>query len=146
LPTAQSRAVGRSHRELEAAEPWRHERGVAVFEKFRRKGPLPAVGETRCMPKRLQRSRQAGARLPAGTVVVTRPTKWGNPHPLNLGRAEAVRRYRHDLLTGQLAVTVEEVRQELARRDLACYCPLDAPCHADVLIEIANESATGMMD
>jgi hypothetical protein len=26
----------------------------------------------------------------------------------------------------------------LAGRDLACWCPLDQPCHADVLLELAN--------
>lgn len=77
--------------------------------------------------------------MPPGTIVVTRPTKWGNPHPLSLGREEAVRRYRDDLLAGALAVTVEDVKRELRGRDLACYCPLDGPCHADVLLEIANE-------
>ena len=56
-----------------------------------------------------------------------------------LGRAEAVRRYREDLLAGRLAVTVEDVRLELRGRDLACYCPLTEPCHADVLLDIANE-------
>lgn len=76
--------------------------------------------------------------MPAGTVVVSRPTKWGSPHPLGLGRAEAVARYRRDLVDGRLRVTVDDVRRELGGRDLACYCPLDAPCHADVLIEIAN--------
>ena len=29
----------------------------------------------------------------------------------------------------------------LAGRDLACWCPLDQPCHADVLLEIANGGA-----
>jgi hypothetical protein len=77
--------------------------------------------------------------LPGGTVVVSRPTKWGNPHPLTLGREEAVRRYRDDLLAGRLPVTVEDVREQLRERNLACYCPLDEPCHADVLIEFANE-------
>jgi len=72
-------------------------------------------------------------------VVVTRPTKWGNPHPLELGRAEAVRRYREDLLGGRLAVSVEDVKRELRGRDLACYCPLDVPCHSDVLLAVANE-------
>jgi Domain of unknown function (DUF4326) len=71
-------------------------------------------------------------------VVVSRPTKWGNPHPLELGRAEAVRRYRADLLAGRLRITVEDAKRELRGRDLACYCPLDEPCHADVLIEAAN--------
>ena len=90
------------------------------------------------MPRRHQRSRRKGAHLPDGVVVVTRPTRWGNPHPISLGRPEAVRRYREDLLAGKLEVTVEDVRRELKGRDLACYCPLDGPCHADVLIEVAN--------
>lgn len=91
------------------------------------------------MPQRFQRSRRKGARLPAGVVVVTRPTKWGNPHPLELGRKEAVRRYHDDLLAGRLDVTVEDAKRELRGRDLACYCPLDEPCHADVLLAVANE-------
>jgi len=90
------------------------------------------------MPQRFQRSRRKGARLPPGVVVVTRPTKWGNPHPLDLGRGEAVRRYRDDLFAGRLAVTVDDVKRELRGRDLACYCPLDEPCHADVLLQVAN--------
>lgn len=31
-----------------------------------------------------------------------------------------------------------EIRAELAGRDLACWCPLDQPCHGDVLLELAN--------
>ena len=27
---------------------------------------------------------------------------------------------------------------ELRGHDLACWCPLDGPCHADVLLELAN--------
>jgi len=88
---------------------------------------------------RFQRSRKRGAHLPEHVVVVTRPTRWGNPHPLELGRAEAVRRYREDLLAGRLEVTVDDVKHELRGRDVACYCPLDGPCHADVLLAIANE-------
>ena len=30
------------------------------------------------------------------------------------------------------------LRAELAGHDLACWCPLDQPCHADVLLELAN--------
>jgi hypothetical protein len=60
---------------------------------------------------------------------------------LELGRAEAVRRYRTDLLAGRLPVTVDDVRRELRGRDLACYCALGEPCHGDVLLEIANESS-----
>lgn len=90
------------------------------------------------MPKRYQRSRQKGAHLPDDVVVVTRPTRWGNPHPLSLGRPEAVRRYEQDLLAGRLPFTVDDVRRDLRGKDLACYCPVDQPCHVDVLLEIAN--------
>ena len=71
--------------------------------------------------------------------MVSRPTKWGNPHPLQLGRQEAVRRFRDDLLSGRLRITIEDVKGELHGRDLACYCPLDEPCHAEVLIDVAND-------
>jgi hypothetical protein len=91
------------------------------------------------VPERFQRSRKKGARLPADVVVVTRPTKWGNPHPLSLGRVEAVRRFQLVLLEGRLLVSVGDVKAELKGSDLACYCPLDEPCHADVLIAVANE-------
>jgi hypothetical protein len=33
---------------------------------------------------------------------------------------------------------IEAARQELRGKNLACFCPLDVPCHADVLLEIAN--------
>lgn len=45
--------------------------------------------------------------------------------------------YRSDLTQERIA----EIRTELAGRDLACWCPLDQPCHADVLLEIANGGA-----
>jgi hypothetical protein len=31
-------------------------------------------------------------------------------------------------------------RRELRGKDLACYCPEGEPCHADVLLEIANSN------
>ena len=36
----------------------------------------------------------------------------------------------------------DDIRRELAGKNLACWCALDAICHADVLLEIAN--AEGM--
>ncbi|HZL05925.1 MAG TPA: DUF4326 domain-containing protein, partial [Coriobacteriia bacterium] len=38
---------------------------------------------------------------------------------------------------------LEDVRAALAGRDLACWCPLTDPCHADVLLEIANAPEGG---
>ncbi len=34
------------------------------------------------------------------------------------------------------------LRGELRGHDLVCWCPLDQPCHADVLLRIANEDAS----
>ncbi|WP_458683641.1 DUF4326 domain-containing protein [Prescottella equi] len=72
----------------------------------------------------------------------------------NLTRAETVVLYR-EVLTRDFAhlrdprwirigprgsaVSIDEVRRELAGRDLACWCPVSLPCHADVLLEIANQ-------
>lgn len=36
------------------------------------------------------------------------------------------------------APTVEEIRRNLAGRDLVCWCPSGEPCHADTLLELAN--------
>lgn len=53
--------------------------------------------------------------------------------------ARSVELFAWDLTTPIASlITVDEVRAELAGRDLACWCPLDQPCHADVLLEIAN--------
>jgi hypothetical protein len=38
-------------------------------------------------------------------------------------------------------VTLDEMRAELAGRDLACWCPLDRSCHANVLLLLANGGA-----
>lgn len=32
--------------------------------------------------------------------------------------------------------------EELAGKNLACWCPLDQPCHADILLELANPGRT----
>lgn len=34
--------------------------------------------------------------------------------------------------------TVAEIREHLAGKNLACWCRLDEPCHADVLLAVAN--------
>jgi hypothetical protein len=90
-------------------------------------------------PRRLQLSRRKGSRLAEDAVVVARPTKWGSPYkPGKLTRAEIVARYRRDLLAGKLKVSIADARRELKGHNLACWCSLDGPCHADVLIEFAN--------
>lgn len=98
-------------------------------------------------PKRIQRKRTSGWRMPEGAVYVGRPTKWGNPWQVGpaMSPAGAVWRY-NDAALGRLGrftygvPDVATIRAELAGRDLVCWCPLDQPCHADILLELANES------
>ena len=107
--------------------------------------PMPDRVDPR-EPKRIQRRRTKGWRTPEGAVYVGRPSKWGNPHRLGDYDADhrdeaaepVVERFRHDLIVGTLGVTLWDVRQELAGKDLICWCPPDQACHADVLLELAN--------
>jgi Domain of unknown function (DUF4326) len=88
-------------------------------------------------PQRIQLRRVSGWRKPEGAVVVARPTKWGNPYTVaERGRARAVELYREHLLANP--GLLEAARAELAGHDLACWCELTDPCHADVLLELAN--------
>jgi hypothetical protein len=95
--------------------------------------------------------RTAGWRKPAGVVYVGRPTQWGNPYRVGgcahgaLDPATAVARYRDDLLQGVLhardgSALIDQLAS-LRGRDLACWCDLDKPCHAEVLLELANRSS-----
>lgn len=86
------------------------------------------------MPRRIQRKRTKGWRMPANAVYVGRPTKWGNPHR----GTHAVAFHKADLFNGKLPVSPQDVARELRGKDLACWCPLDQRCHADVLLELAN--------
>lgn len=94
------------------------------------------------MPKRLQRRRTKGYRLPVDAVYVGRPTRFGNPwavgeagiwHDRPMSALDAVEAFAYGLNGDPLGLTAE-----LRGRDLACWCPLDQPCHADVLLELAN--------
>ena len=75
--------------------------------------------------------------MPENTVYVGRPTKWGNPHRSSTPESMHVR-YLEGLHRGKLGFTVGDVRRELSSRNLACWCPIHQPCHADVLLAIAN--------
>ncbi|HXW79546.1 MAG TPA: DUF4326 domain-containing protein [Acidimicrobiales bacterium] len=91
-------------------------------------------------PRRVQRKRAPGWRMPPSAVCVGRPTRWGNPYRVGVevaGRAEAVERYRAWLGTPG-APTPEQIHDHLTGRDLCCWCPPGEPCHADMLLELAN--------
>lgn len=104
-------------------------------------------------PKRIQRKRTKGWKMPAGAVCVTRPGKYGNPFTVNPGRSPGskvstwpyvyvptveeslacFRLYVHEMLSKDPGWL-----DELRGKDLACWCGLSSPCHADILLEIAN--------
>lgn len=135
-------------------------------------------------PKRIQRKRTKGWRMPGGAVYVGRPTVFGNPFVAykaeccgywdvrddndvtylvnheyvhrpevradrttwttrTVANREAVRLYTDELtywFGGRMKndLPFREAVEGLRGRDLACWCPLDQPCHADVLLELAN--------
>lgn len=117
-------------------------------------------------PRRIQLRRTKGWRMPAGAVKVDRSTPWGNPfrwtefyfpgrNTPEDARAEAVRRFRaavmgftsnrafcppHARPDSHIGRIIRNAPTHLRGRDLACWCPPDAPCHADVLLELANAS------
>lgn len=100
------------------------------------------------MPKRIQRRRTKGWRMPEGAIYVGRPTRWGNPFdwrkcspdagPRAWARGAAVDLFRDHLRRQLRRDASREMLAELRGHDLVCWCPLDQPCHADVLIELAN--------
>lgn len=115
-------------------------------------------------PQRMQLSRQRGFNLEASSRAinglpakrVTRPGRWGNPFTIE----ETAKRYGLDAeaaqakavalcgqwLRGTLDPTLSpgpppsraDIRAELRGHNLACWCRPGTPCHANVLIEMAN--------
>lgn len=84
--------------------------------------------------------------MPANTVYVGRPNKLGNPFEVGLhgDQEECISLYR-EWVSKATPGWLQMVKSELRGKDLACWCPLvdkdgkPVPCHADVLLEIANQ-------
>lgn len=100
-------------------------------------------------PVRIQLKRTAGWRMPANTVKVDRTTCFGNPYRRgDLGVPDArtaVDRFerliaRPDLEADHIhfSLTRQRIVAQLRGKNLACWCKPGAPCHADVLLAIAN--------
>lgn len=113
------------------------------------------------MPERIQRRRTAGWRMPEGAVYVGRPTRFGNPFLLgDVGRSfpslsheqcqgYVVNQFRDLIQSPALRQkygypTDDEIRAELAGKDLCCWCANSDPCHADLLLAIANKEPSNV--
>jgi hypothetical protein len=109
-------------------------------------------------PRRVMRSRKKGVKLPENAIYVGRPTVFGNPFMVaRFGHLSAVNLHRRWLTIGISALRLEAIdfcpaeidtinrfridalakMPRLRGRDLACWCSLNGPCHADTLMELA---------
>jgi hypothetical protein len=114
------------------------------------------------MPERIQRKRTKGWKMPPNTVYVGRPTTWGNPFKVGEhgDAAECTALFRACLCDSIQPSQLTESQMKAANnawpdafampcqktakiflrgKNLACFCPVDQPCHADVLLELANQ-------
>jgi len=115
-------------------------------------------------PRRIQRKRTKGWKMPPNSVYIGRPSIFGNPYPtaawgakeartlytlgLNGKWTELEKRAGHNCLTTLRAVVYfQKIRRNLHKlrgKNLACWCPLTrngkpVPCHGDVLLRAANK-------
>jgi hypothetical protein len=104
--------------------------------------PVNAVrGEAGPSPYRVRLSRRKGSRLPANTVVVSRPSRWGNPFVVtpDYSAEQAVADYEKWLTTDPKGLHIlRAAKSQLRGKNLACWCKPGAPCHADVLLLLVN--------
>ena len=99
-------------------------------------------------PVRIQRKRTKGWRMPPNTQYVGRGSKWGNPFSLSRLapildiKSESAKIFvvaQYELYLKQHPELVERAKSELRGKNLACWCKPNGICHADVLLNIANE-------
>jgi hypothetical protein len=114
-------------------------------------------------PQRIRLSRAKGFNLQdtsralngLAAMNVTRPSEWGNPFRVGQDgdRAFCVELFCH-LLAGRIAINTKATIEAQSRyldhakqnmtllrgRNLACWCPPHALCHADVLLDLANQT------
>ena len=100
-------------------------------------------------PLRITLSRKKGWKMPPNTVKVCRPGTWGNPFHWQdcadaLGEVEAkydaVRAYARWIAENK---TLTKLIPTLRGKNLACWCKQSEPCHAAVLLRLANAALEG---
>lgn len=109
------------------------------------------------MPERIQRKRTKGWKMPPNTVCVDRSSNFGNVFKVGdqvlsdffdeLTEIEKLMFPDRTIMDNEGAVFLFKKWQlpklknieKLKGKNLACFCPLDKPCHADILLELANK-------
>lgn len=112
------------------------------------------------MTERIRRERTKGWKMPPNTISVTRPGKYGNPffpgcgigfggfdgnmHPVMwplITSADAKRHFQEHMrfMRRDEPERYKEYVAPLRGKNLACWCKIGEPCHADVLLELAGE-------
>jgi hypothetical protein len=79
--------------------------------------------------------------MPPNTIYVGRPTKYANQFDWRkYGRAAAKADFKRQLRNWESddPAGLQQALDELRGHDLACWCPLDEPCHADIWLKLAN--------
>ena len=104
-------------------------------------------------PKRIQRKRSKGWRIPENTVYVGRGSKYGNQFKIGAdGDAnQCIAKYmeyrfpythhgEHNSMQDFMLskANLQEATKDLRGKNLACWCKIGDPCHADSLLEIVN--------
>jgi len=102
-------------------------------------------------PLRLQQQRVRGWSTPDDAIRVGRGTRWGNPWktgdwialPAHQGSVEVTPELAVELYVTYVGACglIGDATEELAGRDLVCWCKLGQPCHAEWLLEVVNRRA-----
>lgn len=71
-------------------------------------------------------------------VYIGRPSKWGNPFKLKDYPLEACLEKYKEYLNAKLKED-SHFLDPLKRKNLVCFCPLDQPCHADIIMKVLEK-------
>ena len=88
-------------------------------------------------------------KIPPDAIYVGRPSKWGNPFKIGqtyqgkvMNRQDTIDAHKDWLFYSNEGMALLSSIGELRGYDLVCWCaPL--PCHADILLELANREVEG---
>jgi len=101
-------------------------------------------------PQRIQQKRTKGFKLPPNSVSVARPHKHGNPfvvgwHVECWTEKVCLVKNSQDAVDFYRAFATKKLRDDphwfddVRGKNVSCFCKVGEPCHADVILELANK-------